>query len=219
MGALLVQHGGVEDPPIDGPVGLDDLDAQTARCAIDAGHVPLHAASVEIGTGVVVFAGPSGSGKSTLCAAGVQSGHRYVADEVTAIDPETLRVVPYLRPIGIRSGGADALGIEFPEGRRSLPNAVHLTPVEPSLHSTGGALLGIFLIAWRPGATESMTIGRPTALTELTQHLLVDSDDDLFVGFRGLDLLVRTVPIVRLTYGDPLDGLSIVEAQVASWTS
>ena len=44
---------------------------------------------------------PSGSGKSTLAAGLVAAGFGYLTDDVSAIDLETVRVLPYAKPISL----------------------------------------------------------------------------------------------------------------------
>lgn len=76
------------------------------------GHLVLHAGAVERDDSIVVVAGPSGRGKSTLTAALVQRGFAYLTDEVVAVDPETLGVLPYPKPFDLDRSSAGLLGID-----------------------------------------------------------------------------------------------------------
>ena len=58
------------------------------------GLLPIHASSVKIGGASVLFAGISGAGKSTLAAALGARGHALVADDVSAFEAETSRILP-----------------------------------------------------------------------------------------------------------------------------
>lgn len=64
----------------------------------------LHSAAVARDGTVVVLPARSGGGKSSLAAALVRAGWTYLTDEQVAIDPATSRVLPYPRPITLRSG-------------------------------------------------------------------------------------------------------------------
>ena len=50
------------------------------------GLIPLHGASVCIGSAAVIISGPSGAGKSTLAATLARRGHQLLSDDVCAID-------------------------------------------------------------------------------------------------------------------------------------
>ena len=118
-----------------------------------AGRLVLHASAIESASGVIAFVGRSGAGKSTLAAASVAAGYRYVADEITAVDPRTLDVLPFARPIGIRRGGAAALGIDYPKADDGRFDLVYpLVIDEPNALSDGGRLAGLLLVGWSANA-------------------------------------------------------------------
>ena len=81
------------------------------RSAVEAGeeHLLLHAGALEADGRAVVLPGVSGSGKSTLCAALAQAGLAYLSDELVAIDLTTDQVLPYAKPITVKSGSFEAL--------------------------------------------------------------------------------------------------------------
>ena len=204
--------GGVSTLRPDDPSSFHSADALTAARSVDDGRVPIHAATVEIAGVIMALAGQSGSGKSTLAAAAVIGGHRFVADEISAVSPADRTVTPYHRPIGLRAGGSDALGVPFPDERRGIPGAVHPFPVEdPSARSDGGILSMIMLVRWSPGRPPMPERVEPAAaLAELAQHIVVD-DVAIEMAFRGLETLVREVPVTRLVYDDPFDGVRRLE--------
>lgn len=71
--------------------------------------VLLHAAAVDMeGLGVVIAVGPSGAGKSTAATALGKSGG-YLTDELVVLDPESLRVEAYPKPVS-RGGSPGARG-------------------------------------------------------------------------------------------------------------
>jgi hypothetical protein len=201
----------------DDPASFHAADASIAARSVGDGRVPIHAATVEIAGVVIALAGQSGSGKSTLAAAAVIGGHRFVAEEITAVSPHDCTVTPYHRPIGLRAGGSDALGVPFPDERRGIPGAVHPFPVEePSARSDGGILSMIVLVRWSPGHPPPPERVEPAAaLAELAQHIVVD-DAAIEGAFRGLESLVREIRVMLLVYDDPFDGVRRLEELAAA---
>lgn len=196
----------------------DELDAAN-QAAIDAapGCVPLHAAAIETSAGVIAIAGQSGAGKSTLCAAAVLAGYPYVADEIAAVSPDDLHVHPFHRPIGLRRGGAAAIGVEYPESPDGRYDFVYPWPVAGTL-SNGGRLVGIVLVDRTDDVAPALSfVEGPAALLELSQHTVI-ADELLGVGFMSLDRIVRAVPIARLTYDTGPQALELLAELVERWT-
>lgn len=92
-----------------------DVDALVPAITLNAiaaseGTLLVHAGAVAAPTGdVVVICGRSGSGKSTLTARLARSGLAYLTDETVRLDPVSLRVTPFRRPISIKPGSHDAV--------------------------------------------------------------------------------------------------------------
>ena len=195
---------------------LDAANIAAAQAAV--GCVPLHAASVETAAGVIAFAGQSHSGKSTLAAAAVLAGYPYVADEITAVSPDDLSVRPFHRPIGLRRGGAGAIGVDYPTAPDDRYQFVYPWDVgEGHARSAGGTLAGIALVAW--GASAEPAIGEVSpalALTQLTQHAVVH-DEIYGPAFNGLNRIVRAVPIVTMTYSTTAQSLELLALLVERW--
>lgn len=182
-------------------------DERRAEAAVRAGSVPIHGAAIAAPLGNVVLAGVSGSGKSTLAAAAALSGWGYIADEVAAVDPTTLTVAPYHRPIGLRRAGAEALGLRFP-AERTVPGDAMDWPIDPEHRSPGGIVRLVALVTWQPDSTPACDAVTPAqAMVELLQHLVVD-DAAIAWCFGAVERIVRAVPVVRLTYSDPPAGLA-----------
>jgi hypothetical protein len=195
---------------------LEEANLEAARAAV--GHVPLHAASVEQAGAVVALAGRSRAGKSTLAAAAVLAGYGYVADEITAVSPADLSVRPFHRPIGLRRGGAAAIGVTYPESDDGRYDQVYPWDVDDELtRSPGGALVGIVLVEWG-GAHEPLLadVAPARALAELSQHTVIP-DDQLAPAFGGLDAIVRRVPIARMQYRTTSEGLSLLAEAMRLW--
>lgn len=81
-----------------------------AALAAAEGNLLAHAGAVCGPDGkVAVICGASGSGKSTLTARLVESGLAYLTDETTCIDPHTLRVTPFRKPLSVKPGAQPVL--------------------------------------------------------------------------------------------------------------
>jgi hypothetical protein len=198
------------------PSDLVEQLAEANLAAVQAavGCVPLHGAAIDSRAGVIVLAGRSLAGKSTLAAAAVLAGYPYVSDELAAISPDDLTVRPYHRPIGLRRGGASALGLEYPDGEQY--GIVYPWDVELA-RSDGGTLAGIVLVAWHPDATPVIEdVRAPQAMVELTEHTVVP-DDDFRASFGGLEQIVRAVPVVRLRYATTAQSLDLLADLVERW--
>jgi hypothetical protein len=179
-------------------------------------EVPLHAASVEVDGTVVALAGPSGSGKSTLAAALVLAGGRLVAEELSALTAGG-DVRPFHRPIGLRAGGAAALGITIPAAADGRFDRVF--PWRAPALASGGPLRGIVLVSRHGGRpTTAEPVAPAPALAEL-MHSAIAPDERLVEVFRACEALVRRLPVLRLTYDHPRDATALVRHAVSSWTS
>lgn len=191
---------------------LELVNRAVARSVV--GRTCLHAGAVETSRGVVAFVGRSGAGKSTLTAAAVRSGFGFVADEVTAIDTSSLAVTPYHRPIGLRRGGAKALGRTVPDTPDGRFQLVYPWNVPMGARSCGGVLTLLALVQRSSGEEVVAEVRPAAALAELTEHLVAD-DDRVVAGFDALDSIVRRVPVVRLRYETPAAGIALVRQIVS----
>ncbi len=190
------------------------LNEVTARAVGGRGDVAVHGGSVSVAGRAVAVVGPSGAGKSTLTAALVQAGHGYIADELTviAVADDTAgesMVRSYHRPIGLRTGGADLIGVEIPAG-----------PFEytfPLRASTIGSLatsapLGMICFIERDPL-------QPPAATSLSAAAALHRLSNQTLGawglerptFRRLEMLVRSVPAITIRYDDIADGVGLIE--------
>jgi hypothetical protein len=70
----------------------------------------LHAGAVTLGDCSLLLPGPSGAGKSTLTAALVSRGFRYLTDEAAAIEPVSLAIEPYPKPLTLSPDSLATLG-------------------------------------------------------------------------------------------------------------
>jgi hypothetical protein len=197
---------------------LEAANVEAARAAV--GHVPLHAASVDQAGAVVALAGRSRAGKSTLAAAAVLAGYGYVSDEITAVSPVDLRVRPFHRPIGLRRGGAAAIGVDYPDSDDGRYDQVYPWDVGDELtRSAGGTLVGIILVEWGDDHKPRLDDVAPAlGLVELSQHTVIP-DEQLAPAFGGLDSIVRRVPIARMQYKATAEGLDLLAEAMGRWAT
>jgi hypothetical protein len=187
----------------------------------------LHAAAAAAGDRVAMLVGPSGSGKTTLTTALVRDGFGYVADEVVAVDADTLRIEPYHKPLTIKPGSHHV----FPELRlvgAAAHGAAHAhwhvpaTSIRPDALSSGGATGCVIGVEHRAGTASALErVDEADAMSLLVQQCFNGERLDQ----RGLDTavrLAREVPCYRLHYSDTDTACALVRralADVASGTS
>ena len=188
---------------------LNDL---AARQAAARGWIGLHGGSVSIGGRAVAVVGHSGAGKSTLTAALVRAGHGFIADEISAVTPEQL-VQPYHRPVGLRAGGAAAIGLPISAGPYSS--------TFPFVASRHGSLVGatsLAMILFIARGPEGPLVLEPLepgdSLARLCNQTLGTNGLERDV-FRALDRLVRSIPVVTLRYVDAVSAVPALVTAVA----
>ena len=64
----------------------------------------IHAGVVAHDDKAILLPGSSGGGKTTLIAGLLKNGFRYLTDEIGIIDPHTLRVYPFPKPLNMKTG-------------------------------------------------------------------------------------------------------------------
>lgn len=157
----------------------------------------LHAGVLEV-TGVgIALVGPSGAGKTTLTAGGALLGLGYVADEICAIN-STGRIRPYHRPPGLRSGGANAIGVAIPDD----PMYQWMYPLRMGdrVRLAGDVPLAcVVLVDRRSGPTVLERLGKADALVALANQTLGASGSEQQM-FQRLAQLVNDIPIARLGF-------------------
>ncbi len=202
------------DPDMPGSPGrvlAATLEYVNRRAAMSLdGWLPLHAAAVRLDDGrCIALAGRSGSGKSTLGAAALLAGWGLLAEEIAAVDSSTLAVRPYHRPIGLRRGGAAALGISYPDDPMFAD--VYPWSIPPEARAFDGQLMGIALVHRGDGHSSVEPVEPARGLAELVEHTVIPDDSRVVEGFRALERVVRAVPVVRLDYDTPADGVGLLD--------
>jgi hypothetical protein len=183
-------------------------------------HLVLHAGAFSVSIDgltdrAVALCGTSGAGKSTATAAATMRGHGYLADEVCALRPDGWTVRRYHRPVGLRPGGAAAIGASAEpahEAGEGPPSRIWHSPTRAERDTTLGS---VALVERRPGAVNIERLAPATALELLVQHTL-GSEGRERVMFRRSEQLVRALPVVRLQYEDVFEAIDAVAEFVRS---
>lgn len=178
-----------------------------AAASLPGASVRLHAAAAERDGAAILIPGPSGAGKTTLVARLLQSGLRYLADEVVAVESTSLVVLPYPKPLSVESGAFRSLGdVDGVEPASDTfrdpatpPDSVWLRPLAVGCPSPAALVVAP---GYRPGSrTEVEPVRSADALV-----LLAESSFDLPArgesGLRILAAMAERVPCYRLIFGD-----------------
>lgn len=170
------------------------------------GDLMPHAGAVSTAAGAVaVLCAPSGSGKSTLTAALVRRGLSYLTDETTVIDPHSLRVVPFRKPLSLKEGSQHLHAALRPHwaapGRPWLipGSAIGSAAVPPGWLEPRLLVFPQF-VADRPEATvAAVSPGEAAHLVGQQSSRLRDVDGG---PVPALARLARRAPAYRVEFGD-----------------
>lgn len=185
------------------------LNRQAVACS--PRHVRVHAAAAEHHGAAILLPGAPGAGKTTLVAGLVARGLGYLGDEVAAIDPRTLCVRAYPKPLTVKAGSQALLAhLEPPDALAELvPGTWHVDPRRIRHDAVGSAAPARWVIApeYRRGAaTELVPITAGEAVVLLARHAFELPD----LGRHGLAALAAVAmgsSCHRLVMGD-LDAAS-----------
>ncbi len=168
-------------------------------------RVALHAGAAALGDRAVVLAGRSHSGKSTLSGWLTHRGWSFLTDEVAVIDPTSLVVQPFWRPIGVRRGGP----LSAIAGPRDADE--WLVPASHFGRLAGPSRLRAFLLAsYRPGSSTAL---RRMSSAEATVELLQSVPGLRQAGrsrFLGVAHLVERTAVYALE----VDDLDVAEREI-----
>lgn len=171
--------------------------------------VLFHSAGLACAGSAVLVVGHGQAGKTTLAAGLVRAGLGYLTDDVVAIDPVSLLVLPYFRPISLRVGSWKL----FPEWSALISGVLagsnpwrrYINPLwirSDALARTPARPRHIVFVEYHEGASTRLEpLKRAMAVAMLNPHFL---NSGAFPGER-LNLLVAVVETsncYRLTGGD-----------------
>lgn len=149
----------------------------------------MHAAAVEWNGGCYLLAAESGGGKSTTTWGLVHHGFRYLSDELSAIDLETMMVLPYPHAICLKQ--LPPPNYPLPEVALHLGRTIHVptSALPSSLVAAPRRLRGVFFVKHSPdlGSPAIHSVGR----AEAAARIYVCALNALAHENRGLDASVR----------------------------
>lgn len=182
-----------------------------------AGSLLLHAGAVSRPDGgSMILCGPSGSGKSTLTAI-LSSRHAYLTDESVCVDPHSLRITPFRKPLALKSGALELMPHFRPEtdlARRHSRDRVLVPPAR-----LGGPppppqpLLPELIVfpTWSPGSdleVEELTAPETAYLLGTSASHLESVDGG---PLPALARLARRTPAHRIRFDDPWEAASVLD--------
>lgn len=191
------------------------------------GKLVLHAGAVaDPGTGAaVLLVAPMEAGKSTLTTGLVRRGFSYLTDEAAIVDPETLAVVPYPKPLTLDRGSWEV----FPDLRPDLPEALaplahnqwYLAPerIRPGCVGAVAPVRLVLFVSWSRDApaAELEAVRAPDVVFTLAQEAFNFAD----LGKQAFEIttrLAREAPAYRLRYSDMDAAHDAIVARLAEIT-
>ncbi len=191
------------------------------------GSLLIHAGAVarDGNGGTLLLCGPSGSGKSTLTAALVRRGHGYATDELVCLDPASLRLTPYRKPLSLRADAQrelpelhvdDSIGRTYAHERWLVPPAVLGSPEAP----VGRLIPELLVFPTFAAGCESRLV--PLDLAETIQELGANTSLLASVPHGALNCLARLArraPAYRLTFGEAHQAAALLDRAWAEETA
>lgn len=193
---------------------VSEVNRQAVACTPE--RLLLHASATERDGAAVIATGKFLSGKTTLAAGLCDAGFRYLTDEVTALDPESLEVAPYPKSLSLKPGAQRLFTTLHPvvDPRADAPRQAHLDPrrLQGGVAEAPAVPRVLLFPAYaRDSETRFEPVSRGEAL------LLVREQTFNFQEFgrRGLDVLARLVQgcaCYRFLVSDLDDAVRLVTA-------
>ncbi len=175
----------------------------------------LHSAALERHGRACLLAAESGSGKSMTTWALLHHGFRYLSDELSPVDPETLTVWPYPHAISLKLPPPDPYPL--PDEAIHLGRTIHVPTrflPEPA-HSRSLPLGVVFLIERRAGLADPSV--RRLSPAEAGARLYVNALNALAHPGHGLDVVVRIAertPCFTVGSGELAETCALIAATV-----
>jgi hypothetical protein len=176
----------------------------------------IHAAAVERNGKAWLLAAESGAGKSTTAWGLLHHGFRYLTDEFSPMDLDSLQVHPYPYALSFKTQPPEAYPL--PEGALDLGPVVHLPTrclPSPPVHEQI-PVAGVFLLDYRPDRSHPAV--RRLSVAEASARLYITVLNALAHSRCGLDAVVRiaeNMPCFALATADLGATCRLIAATVA----
>ena len=190
-------------------------DVNVAAVASRPDKLVLHAGAVSLGDCGILMPGPSRAGKSTLTAALVSSGFGYLSDEAAAIDPVSLEIEPYPKPLSVSGDSLVLLGHRVtPQAAGDSEQVVASSALRAGAVGRPAPARLLVFPSHRVGATSTLTpVSRAEAMVEVARCSFNFVDH----GGAWMPLLQRLVTgcwCGRLSIGDLEEATELVRQLV-----
>jgi HprK-related kinase A len=159
----------------------------------------IHAASLERGGRAVILPAPPGSGKSTLCAALALRNWRLLSDELTLLEPESLRARALARPVNLKNASIDLMRAFEPAARwgpvsfdTTKGRVTHMCPPRASVDRVLEPAVPRWIVFPRfvPGAEPLLS---PRSKVQTFNHFAQNAFNYSILGELGFDTVGRLV--------------------------
>ena len=190
------------------------------RAAANTPHrILLHAGAVRLkpsmGRGTILLPGASHSGKTTLTTALALEGWPFVADEVSALNAETLGVDSYGKPVALRPASVDLFqsqlarlrtkGSPFDKDERFVP------PTElGGLNHNAAPVVAFFFPSFQPDCADEFVRLSPGDVLTRLMHSVLNRDGMTPSVFRSLEAVARRAPAYYVQFTDMHDAIDKV---------
>lgn len=186
-----------------------DVNRRAVAASVD--HVLLHAAAAERGGRAIVLPAPMESGKTTLVAGLARAGLRYLTDEIVALDPLSLSIRGYPKPLSVDPGSWEVLRdldprldahADLHEMQWHVPPARFSEDVRSTSRGASTARPAVIIFPrYDPGESSLEEIEPDEALVELA-GCTFDFERDAERNLAVLARLSASAPAYRLVVGD-----------------
>jgi energy-coupling factor transporter ATP-binding protein EcfA2 len=187
---------------------LDFIDARR-------GHLLLHAGGAAAADGrTVVVHGASGAGKTTLTAALVGQGLAYVTDETVSLDPSSLAIEPFPKPLTVKPGSHELLAhLRPPSSEVSEAGNWQLPPERLGGLPLPDALRPALVVFPEVDPSATSVTAEPVSRARAAFVLGEQSSAMWAITPRPLAALARlvtSVPAFQVTYGDAFGAAPVI---------
>ncbi len=206
-------------------VGLEmAMNWQTALGGLH--YLTLHAGVIAKENNAIILPGASGSGKSTLSAAMGWRGWRFLSDEFALIEPTSMQVHPYPRPVSLKNNSiavmqeiapAENFSATFP---KTIKGSIsYLRPNAHALENMQTRATPRLLVFPQYAAKAAVNL-QPMDPQECLVRLIAGSGNYDRMGehsFAAVMNLVSNCPAYTLTYANFDDADRILQELLSEW--